>query len=216
MLTALAQFERETTAERTRDATLARAERGLWNGGRLLGYDSDPTKKSSLLPNPEEVALVNFAFDTYLECGSLKETAKALNRRGYRTKAYASRRGIQHAGSAFNTSSVQYLLKNPSYIAKKEVNKKAKGTAHLVDAVWPPIVSEEMVLPGPAPDGGQWTLQPQRREERHTRPRPQWRTPRLWALPGPYARPERNREAWEGLLLLCLHQQRLRAAGGRG
>lgn len=143
MLTALAQFERETTQQRTKEAMGARAERGLWNGGRLLGYDPDATKKSSLLPNPEGVVLVNFAFDTYLECGSLTETAEALNRRGYRTKVYQSRRGVQHPGVEFNTSSVQYLLKNPAYIAQKEVNKKGNGPAPRVDAVWPPIVGAE-------------------------------------------------------------------------
>ena len=46
MMMALAQFEREQTAERTRDAVAARSERGLWNGGRLLGYDTDTNKKS--------------------------------------------------------------------------------------------------------------------------------------------------------------------------
>lgn len=33
---ALAEFEGEQTSERTGDATLARAERGLWNGGHLF------------------------------------------------------------------------------------------------------------------------------------------------------------------------------------
>src|SRR5439155_244738 len=41
MLIALAQFEREMTSERTRDAVAARSERGLWNGGRILGLDLD-------------------------------------------------------------------------------------------------------------------------------------------------------------------------------
>ena len=39
---ALAEFEREQTSERTKDAVRARAERGLWNGGRVLGYDPTP------------------------------------------------------------------------------------------------------------------------------------------------------------------------------
>ncbi len=72
-----------------------------------------------------------------------------MNRRGYRTKAYASRRGKHHPGKEFTLSSVQYLLKNPAYIGKKEINKKARGRLgdasgyHLVDAVWPAIVDEE-------------------------------------------------------------------------
>jgi site-specific DNA recombinase len=143
IMIALAEFEREQTAERTRDATLARAERGLWNGGRLLGYDLDPGRKGYLLPSDDEAALVNFAFDTYLSCGSIKATRDALNSRGFRTKAYESRRGKSHPGSEFTFASVQYLLKNPAYIGKKEINKspKSRGRAYqLVDAVWPAIV----------------------------------------------------------------------------
>ncbi len=147
IMMALAQFEREQTAERTRDATAARADRGLWNGGRLLGYDLDPDRKGYPVPNVDEVALVNFAFDTYLDFGSIKLTMEALNARGYRTKTFTSRRGVHHAGSPFTTSSVQYLLKNPAYIGRKEVNKSAKVRGKreykLVDAVWAGIVDVE-------------------------------------------------------------------------
>ena len=42
-----AQFEREMTAERTRDKMRVRAKKGLWNGGCLpLGYDYDPEDKN--------------------------------------------------------------------------------------------------------------------------------------------------------------------------
>ena len=51
---ALAEFERTQTSERNRDATAARAERGLWNGGHLLGYDLDQAKKGNLIPNTQE------------------------------------------------------------------------------------------------------------------------------------------------------------------
>ena len=145
VMIALAEFEREQTSERTSEAAAARAERGLWNGGRLLGYDLDPDKKGSLVPNPEEALLVSFAFDAYLECGSLKNTAQALNRHGYRTKAYTSRRDRHHPGKEFTLTSVQYLLKNPAYIGMKELNKKRgqrDSSYRLVDAVWPPIVDE--------------------------------------------------------------------------
>ena len=76
IMMALAEFEREQTAERTRDAVAARSERGLWNGGRLLGYDLDANHKGYLIPNDGEVAIVNYAFDTYLECGSLAGTVR--------------------------------------------------------------------------------------------------------------------------------------------
>ena len=148
MIMALAQFERENTAERTRDATAARAERGLWNGGRILGYDPDPKNRSSLIPNPDEATIVDCAFDTYLARGSIAETVKALNGSGYRTKAYFSRRGKHHPGKPFTITSVQYLLKNPAYIGRKEIGKRRKASGdgdgyRLVDAVWAPIVDDE-------------------------------------------------------------------------
>ena len=41
-----AQFERRQTSERVSAGFLARAQRGLWNGGVLpLGYEPDPTKR---------------------------------------------------------------------------------------------------------------------------------------------------------------------------
>ncbi len=151
IMMALAEFEREQTSERTRDATLARAERGLWNGGRLLGYDLDPDRKGYPVPNDAEAAAVDYAFDAYLELGSLVQTADAVNRRGYRTKSYTSRRGVHHPGREFALTSVQALLKNPAYIAKKVINRDARGREdlppeeryRLVEAVWPPIVDLE-------------------------------------------------------------------------
>ena len=151
MMMALAQFEREQTAERTRDAVAARSERGLWNGGRLLGYDTDPNKKSALIPNQQEAAIINFAFDTYIECGSITETAEAMNRQGYRSKSFNSRRNIFHPGGEFYVSIVQHLLKNSAYIGKKEINRQninKNNCPHgkeyrLVDAAWPAIVSSD-------------------------------------------------------------------------
>ncbi len=137
---ALAEFEREQTAERTRDAFKARSERGLWNGGRLLGYDLDAARKGYLIPNEDEVAIVNFAFDAYLTCASIAETAAALNRRGFRTKVYQSRRNVEHPGREFAFTTVQHLLKNHAYVGKKLLTG-ASGA--LVDAVWPAIVDQQ-------------------------------------------------------------------------
>jgi site-specific DNA recombinase len=150
MMMALAQFEREQTSERTRDASSARAERGLWNGGRLLGYELDTNKRGSLIPNTDEAAVVNYAFDKYLEYGSIVETTEAMNSRGYRTKSYTSYRDVYHPAKPFYSSTVQYLLKNPAYIGMKEINKKhiheksgAGCEYRLVKATWPGIVDKE-------------------------------------------------------------------------
>jgi site-specific DNA recombinase len=149
IMMALAEFEREQTAERTRDATQARSERGLWNGGRLLGYDPNPEHRSRLITNEDEAAVVQAAFALYRECGSLKETAAGLTARGYRTKSFTSRRGVEHSGAAFRLNTVQYLLKNPAYMGKKEVNTQYRGKEapagkeyRLVDAGEPIIDAE--------------------------------------------------------------------------
>lgn len=138
ILMALAEFEREQTAERTRDAAAARAERGLWNGGQLLGYDLVADRKGYLVPNPDEAVVVNFAFASYLRSGSIAETADAMNKRGFRTKAYRSRREVEHGPREFSYSTVQHILKNRAYIGKK-----ALLDGKVVQAVWPSIVARE-------------------------------------------------------------------------
>ena len=142
ILMALAQFEREQTSERTRDAVVARAERGLWNGGRLFGFDLDPDRKGYLIPNAAEVEGVRFLFEAYLECGSIKESVDRLNRAGYRGKSYTSRRGKQHAGGEFTFSTVQQMLKNVAYIGKREV--QGLDGPELVDPVWPAILDQDL------------------------------------------------------------------------
>jgi site-specific DNA recombinase len=152
IMMALAEFEREQTSERNREATLARAERGLWNGGHLIGYDVNPEKRGYLFVNEKEKALVQFAFRTYIECGAILETVKRLNRNGYRTKAYSSRRGKYTPPKEFAYTSVQRILRNYAYIAKKEVNKRwmcqeqeslpEKKRYRLVKAVWEPLIDE--------------------------------------------------------------------------
>ncbi len=149
----LNQFEREQTAERTRAAFLARAERGLWNGGYVFGYDLDPARKGYLMVNEQEAVVVNFAFDAYLRTGSVIRTLHTLNSAGYRTKAYNSRRGKMRPAAPFSHGGVYQLLKNWAYIGKKEINKKfiQQDQAKLpeeqryrtVEAVWPAIVPEE-------------------------------------------------------------------------
>ncbi|MFQ6028916.1 MAG: recombinase family protein [Dehalococcoidia bacterium] len=143
ILMALAQMEREITSMRTSDAMADRSLRGLWNGGQLLGYDLDPERRGYLIPNPAESLLVNLSFDLYLELGSIKETAQELNRQGYRTKSYTSRRNKQHRGSLFSVSSMQYLLRNVAYLGKKPIDATGDAETRLVDAVWPPTVSKE-------------------------------------------------------------------------
>ena len=153
---ALAEFERENIAGRFKQATLSRAKRGLWSGGPPIGYDCDPSndKKGHLIVNDEEKAMVNFAFDTFLECGSIKETCSALNNYGFRKKGYHSRRDIYHPPRKFSWFGIEYLLKNLVYVGIREINKKKRHIDQntlpdedryyqITDVRWKPIVDKD-------------------------------------------------------------------------
>lgn len=155
ILMALAQFERELTAERTRNNFHARALRGLWNGGQqILGYDIDPNNKARLIVNESEAAIVRRIFDTFLQGSSVQTTAHELNAMGLRNKTFRNRLGELKGGKPFDKKSVHRILTNFTYIGKKEVQKenKHKDQARLreteryqvVDALWPAIISEEI------------------------------------------------------------------------
>ncbi len=151
IMMALAEFEREQTSERNKDATLARAERGLWNGGRVVGYDLEPGRKGYLIVNEKEKAIVTFAFNTYLQCGSIFETVKRMNQNGFRTKEYSSRRNKFVSAKKFAYTSIHRMLINCCYIGQKEVYKINKGKEkcpekeryRTVPAVWEPIIDEK-------------------------------------------------------------------------
>lgn len=159
IMAALNQFEREQTSERTRFNMLARSRRGLWQGGYLLGYDLDKERKGYLIPNKEEVKIVNFIFDTYLQEGSVAVAARKTNERGYRSKGYTTSTKRIIESKPFRYSSALNVLNNQAYIGKKEVNKKNKGKDFcrsmkhrklvedekytICDAVWPGIVNKE-------------------------------------------------------------------------
>ena len=174
VMLALAEFERDQTCERNRDTTAARSERGLWNGGVLLGYDL-AEKKGTLVPNASDASLVCLVFEIYLQRGSIFETAKELNAKGYRTKEFGSRRGKFHEARPFSWSSVYRILTNPSYVGKKVINKTARWKDdeklpeskryRLVEAVWPGIVDPGRLRQGAVADG----------EERHDQEERCWK-----------------------------------------
>ena len=114
----VAQLERRQISERTREKAAWRAEKGLKNGGQILGYDLDPDHPGIPTVNAQERQLVLLAYETFLKEKSYGRTAKILNRRGYRTKSYVSRRGKPHGGTLFSTMAIKRLLTNPFYIGK--------------------------------------------------------------------------------------------------
>ena len=115
---AVAELEREQIAERVREKMAWRAGEGLWNGGRVLGYDLDLQHKGPLIPNDLEAAIIRFIFEKYIETGSMYETARVANAAGYRGKSYESRRGRVHVGKPFTKTDVDRIVRNPVYIGK--------------------------------------------------------------------------------------------------
>jgi DNA invertase Pin-like site-specific DNA recombinase len=126
MLT-FAQFEREMTAERTRDKLLQRAEKGMWNGGYVPpGYKREDGK---LLVSKKESALVHEIFERFVLTGSLKKATD-----------FAKEKQLQSSitGSEITINGVASILRNPVYIGKMRWGKK------IYDGLHEPIISKEL------------------------------------------------------------------------
>ena len=118
MVLIVAELEREQTSERTSQKAAWRARQGLKNGGQILGYDVDPDHPGVPTVNEEQKALVQLIFQTYLKLKGFRRTAEEINRRGYRTKSYVSRRGSTRGGKPFADTTIARTLRNPFYIGK--------------------------------------------------------------------------------------------------
>ena len=151
IIMALAQFERELTAERIKNNFYARALRGLSNGGTLfLGYDRNPKQSGSFIVNDKEAAIVKEIFKLYLEANGLAEVAHKLNQLGFKNKSWVSRSGNVRGGKPFCIDALWRILTYRGYIGKREVNKAKKDFPQsklnpeerytLVNASWPAII----------------------------------------------------------------------------
>lgn len=133
-----AQLEREQTSERTIDVMSYRAKKGMFNGGYpQIGYDIDYIN-NCLVVNEAEVPIANEIFTTYLMLGSLSETAKYLNDKGYRLKSWTTSSGTNKGGSAFQKTNLDRILKNVTYIGKIKFN------GQIYDGLHKGIISQEI------------------------------------------------------------------------
>lgn len=106
-----AELERNMTSERVSAVMLARAEQGLWNGGKVpFGYSYDKATKEFTL-NDLEADLVAFIFDSYLKEKSLIRVSRILNKKGELKRGYV-----------WTVSSVSTMIKNPFYCGKVRYN----------------------------------------------------------------------------------------------
>ena len=127
LLSVLMDFERSINSDRSRQAYRDRTNRGLKNGGQILGYDRIPDKPGHLTINGEEAKIVRFFFREYLKLGSVHEVAAKANQRGYKTKTYESSRERKHEGRDFAYSTIKQILRNRVYIAENEIHKRNRN-----------------------------------------------------------------------------------------
>jgi site-specific DNA recombinase len=141
MMANIAQFERKQTAERISQSFLARAKRGLVNGGPIpLGYEIDPDRNGHLRVILEEAEVVRLIFLTFLKEETLARTAKALNDSGIRIPIRVSRHRTK-SSPLFRIDSIHHILRNKTYIGVRVFNSKA-GVQE-AKAAWEPIIDEE-------------------------------------------------------------------------
>jgi site-specific DNA recombinase len=136
-LLSFAQFEREIISERTRDKIAAARRKGKWVGGHpLLGYD---VQGSKLVVNQEEAVRVRAIFELYLKHQGLLPVVQELERRGWLTKRWQTRKGHFRGGQKFTKGSLHHLLTNPVYLGKVKYKKEVHPGEHqaIVDQeVW--------------------------------------------------------------------------------
>ena len=137
----LAQFERRQVVERVTASVVARATRGLYNGGCVpIGYKLIPDKKGYLAIDEDQAHVVREAFQTFLNEGTLAAAAKSLNARGLRPRRQMQGGGRHNRGGVFTVDTLWTLLRNKTYLGIKTF--KVKGEEHEAKAVWEPLIDE--------------------------------------------------------------------------
>ena len=139
ILLSFAQFEREIISERTRDKIAAARRKGKWIGGiPILGYDVDP-QGNRLVINKNESIKVNQIYELYLEYQAMLPVAKELNRRGWRTKVWVTKKGRERGGLPFDKNNLFRVLTNIIYHGKlryKEEIHEGEHEAIISEQLW--------------------------------------------------------------------------------
>lgn len=139
-LSTFARFERSMIIERVNAGMQKRAEKGLWNGGAILGYD---TIDKALVVNEREESIVKEIFKHRAEGKGYKYIANELNTKGIKTKK----------GKAFSIPGIKLILNNHIYIGKMVwkkhqdwSTKRRKGRTEpiIVDGIHEPIIEKEL------------------------------------------------------------------------
>lgn len=130
LIMVFAQLERKMTAERTFLIMRDRADRGLWNGGHILGYRSRKDDPGRLEIDEEGAAIVRRIFDTFEELGSAGAVTRRLNDLGIRYPIYRTRSDKQRGGNRFTKQKVIGILRNAVYIGQIRWGESVREDCH--------------------------------------------------------------------------------------
>ncbi|MFB6466471.1 recombinase family protein [Cytobacillus sp. Hz8] len=150
------EYERNSIVDRAKMGMLQRAKQGLYNGGRVFGYES---VNKELIMNEEEAHVIRLIFDYAEQDLGYKAIVSRLNTMGYKTKR----------GADFSINTIKTILDNPIYIGKIRFNlyqnwaeKHRMGKNEdfiLVEGKHEPIITQD-----------QWNHVQQIRKKRSIRP----------------------------------------------
>lgn len=128
VLLSFAQFEREIISERTRDKIAATRRKGKWSGGApILGYDVVDTK---LVVNELEAERVRQIFALYLDYQSLLPVVHEVDRRGWMTKEWCTKKGVRRGGHRFTKNRVYQILTNVTYAGRIRYKSEVHAGEH--------------------------------------------------------------------------------------
>jgi site-specific DNA recombinase len=136
----MAQFERDNTIERVKDAMWEMAKAGKFCGGQPpYGYD---VSNKNLIPNTEESKIISLIFDKFIEIKSFRGVVQWLNEKGYTTKR----------GTSFAQPTIRRVLTNPNYKGYFTYGKRANNSKKFlpkegwitVKGNFEPLITEEL------------------------------------------------------------------------
>lgn len=104
------EFERNSIVDRAKMGMLQRAKQGLYNGGRVFGYES---VNKELVVNEEEAHVIRLIFDYAEQDMGYKAIVSRINTMGYKTKR----------GAHFSINTIKTILDNPLYVGKIRFNR---------------------------------------------------------------------------------------------
>ncbi len=144
MVAEMAQWERETIAERTTFGKQKKARAGEWGGGRVpMGYMTVPTERVKagrallqLVPDPSTAHLIPMIYERYLAGEGIRAIALWLNEElGARTPL----------GNKFHALTISRILTNPVYCGDIVTGRKQNKINTRVPGSHEPLVPRDVL-----------------------------------------------------------------------